>query len=52
MMVERGVLDEEITVYRQIDLVSSEAGGIWSRDCEVVAGAQREQCDPVSVASH
>ena len=48
-MFERGVLDEEITVYGQSDHVCFEAVGSWGVGCGAVAGAQREHCDAVSV---
>jgi len=51
MMFERGVLDEEITVYGQSDHVCFEAVGSWGIGCGVVAGAQREYRDTVSVAA-
>ena len=50
MIVERGVLDEEITVYEQSDHVCFEAVGSWGDGFGVVAGVQREHCDTVSVA--
>lgn len=50
MMFERGVLDEEITIYGQSDHVCSEAVGSWGLGCGVVAGAQCQHCDAVPVA--
>lgn len=51
MMFERGVLYEEITVYVQSDHVCFEAVGSWGDGYGVVAGAQREHRDTLSIAS-
>ena len=49
-MFERGVLDEEITIYGRSDHVCFEAVGSWGNDCRAVSGAQYQHRDALSVA--